>query len=133
MPDRNAAPSSAEVETEEEIVELTDEYEDESMAVSAGEIEDVEPVELEDEIEEFAASSASGAGIEQDLEIDLRSQQVTFPLRFETTLGVTGTTYAILTLLGALASGALGGGWFWQLLSWIKTPRKRAKEGEAGA
>jgi len=70
---------------------------------------------------------------EQDLEIDLRSQQVTFPLRFETTLGVTGTTYAILTLLGALASGALGGGWFWQLLSWIKTPRKRAKEGEAGA
>ena len=71
---------------------------------------------------------------EQDLEIDLRSQQVTFPLRFETTLGVTSTTYAILTLLGALASGALGGGWFWQLLSWIKThQRKPTKEGEAAA
>jgi len=71
---------------------------------------------------------------EQDLEIDLRSQQVTFPLRFETTLGVTGTTYAILTLLGALASGALGGGWFWQLLSWIKSRQRKApSEGEAAA
>ena len=66
-------------------------------------------------------------------EIDLLSQQVTFPLRFTATLGVTGTTWDIFTLLGTLASGALGGGWFWQLLSWIKTPRKRAKEGEAGA
>jgi hypothetical protein len=62
---------------------------------------------------------------EQDLEIDLRSQQVTFPLRFETTLGVTGTTYERLTLLGALASGALGGGWFWQLLSWIKAHQRK--------
>jgi hypothetical protein len=70
---------------------------------------------------------------EQDLEIDLRSQQVTFPLRFETTLGVTAETYAILTLLGALASGALGGGWFWELLSWIKAHRKPPRDGEATA
>jgi hypothetical protein len=68
---------------------------------------------------------------DQDLEIDLRSQQVTFPVRFETTLGVTGETYAILTLLGALASGALGGGWFWQLLSWIKS-RQRKTPSEGG-
>lgn len=71
---------------------------------------------------------------EQDLEIDLRSQQVTFPLQFETTLGVTGTTYDTLTLLGALASGALGGGWLWQLLSWMRAhPRKPAKKGEFAA
>jgi hypothetical protein len=58
-------------------------------------------------------------------EIDLRSQQVTFPLRFTTTLGVTGTTWTILALLGTLASGALGGGWFWQLLSWIKARHRK--------
>jgi hypothetical protein len=69
--------------------------------------------------------------VTRKLEIDLRSQQVTFPLRFETTLGVTAETYTYLTLLGVLASGALGGGWFWQLLSWIKS-RHRKTPSERG-
>jgi len=54
------------------------------------------------------------------IEIDLRSGQFTFPLRFETTLGVSARTYEVLTLVGGLASAVLGGGWLWQLLSWLR-------------
>jgi hypothetical protein len=78
----------------------------------------------------------------EDIEIDLRSLEITLPLRVETTLGVSASTYALLTNGGALASAFLGGGWLWQLLAWLKerqgredglaTPsRRRRKKGRA--
>lgn len=62
---------------------------------------------------------------EWNLEIDLRSQQITFPIVFQTTLGISGSAYERLTVVGAVMSGLLGGGWLWQLLEWLKSRREK--------
>jgi hypothetical protein len=54
-----------------------------------------------------------------DFEVDCASQQFTLPVRFQTTLGVSAATYSNLSLLGAILSGFLGGGWLWQLIPWL--------------
>lgn len=59
-----------------------------------------------------------------DVEVDLGSGQITFPLRFETTMGVSAGVYDLLSKFGAIASAVLGGGWLWQLLSWRKEREK---------
>ncbi|WP_121308218.1 hypothetical protein [Paraburkholderia sp. BL17N1] len=61
-----------------------------------------------------------------DVEVDLGSGQITFPLRFETTIGVSAGVYDLLSKFGAIASAVLGGGWLWQLLSWRKEREKPA-------
>jgi len=56
-----------------------------------------------------------------DLEVNLHALEATFPpLRFDTTLGVSASTDDRLTIIGALASAFLGGGWLWQVLAWLK-------------
>ncbi|MFM0151974.1 hypothetical protein [Paraburkholderia sediminicola] len=64
-----------------------------------------------------------------DVDIDLGSGQITFPLRFETTMGVSAGVYDLITQFGALASAVLGGGWLWQFLAWRKA---RAKSSDGG-
>lgn len=47
----------------------------------------------------------------RDVEVDLGSGQITFPLRFETATGVKADVYDLLSTVGAIASAVLGGGW----------------------
>jgi hypothetical protein len=56
-----------------------------------------------------------------DFEVDCTSQQFTLPVRFQTTLGVSAATYGYLSLVGAILSGLLGGGWLWQIIPWLKS------------
>jgi hypothetical protein len=57
------------------------------------------------------------------VEIDLRAGELTVPLQFNTTLGVTQTTYTILAILGTLLSALLGGGWLWQFVGRLHVAR----------
>ena len=57
------------------------------------------------------------------VEIDLRSSEITVPINFKTTLGVSAATYLVLSNSGAVLSALLGGGWLWQLLSWLRQRR----------
>jgi hypothetical protein len=77
-------------------------------------------------------SSAQPVYHGDEVEIDLRSLEITFPLRFETTLGVSASTYALLTNTGAILSALLGGGWLWHLLSWLKDKSGNVKHQVAG-
>lgn len=50
-------------------------------------------------------------------EIDLTANQFTFPTEFDTTLGVSETTYSVIALVGTLLSALLGGGFLWPMLT----------------
>jgi hypothetical protein len=53
-------------------------------------------------------------------EINMRTHQLTISTEFKTTLGVSSSTYDTMTIIGAITSGLLGGGWLWQFLPWLK-------------
>ena len=59
-----------------------------------------------------------------DFEVDWVAQQFTLPIRFQTTLGVSAATYSNLSLLGAILSALLGGGWLWQVIAWLNSRKK---------
>jgi hypothetical protein len=53
-------------------------------------------------------------------EVDLASNQLRFPIRITTSLGLNASTYAWLALAGTILSGFLGTGWAWKLLELFK-------------
>jgi len=52
--------------------------------------------------------------------LDLSSMQVRVPVQVKNTLGVSGRTYTLLALAGSILAGALGTGWFWQLVQIVR-------------
>jgi hypothetical protein len=57
-------------------------------------------------------------------EIDLGQNQVRFPIRVVTSLGLDADTYAKLALLGTVLSGFLGSGWAWKILELLKAKKE---------
>lgn len=68
----------------------------------------------------------------ENAEIDLRAKRLTLSIDFDTTLGVASSTYELLTMGAAVLSGLLGGGWIWQLLSWLNARRAQARATTSG-
>lgn len=54
------------------------------------------------------------------IEMDLTNGYLRFPIHVETSLGISGETYAKLALFGTVLSGLLGSGWLWKLLDVIR-------------
>jgi hypothetical protein len=52
--------------------------------------------------------------------MDLNLGEVRFPILVTSTLGVSASTYAWLALIGVALSGALGNGWLFKLLEYVK-------------
>jgi hypothetical protein len=65
-------------------------------------------------------------------ELDLKAKRLTLSIDFETTLGVASSTYELLTMAAAVLSGLLGGGWIWQLLSWLNARRTQTQATTSG-
>ena len=62
-----------------------------------------------------------------DFEIDCAAQEITLPVQFQTTLGVSGATYGYLSILGGFLSAFLGGGWIWQVIALFR--KNHAEDG----
>jgi hypothetical protein len=61
-------------------------------------------------------------------EVDLTANHLTFPTEFDTTLGVSESTYSAIALVGTLLSALLGGGFLWPLLA--RRSQKAGKQHE---
>ena len=57
--------------------------------------------------------------------IDLDTRAIRFPIQVVTSLGLNGTTYAWLAVVGIALSGMLGTGWLWKALELFRARREQ--------
>jgi hypothetical protein len=55
---------------------------------------------------------------------DLSKREIRLSVEVIPTLGVRRSTYNSIALIATFASGALGTGWIWQFLTWLRTRQK---------
>ena len=63
--------------------------------------------------------ASAGAGI------DLDARAIRFPIQVVTSLGLSGTTYTWLAVVGVALSGLLRSGWLWKILELFRARREQ--------
>jgi hypothetical protein len=75
----------------------------------------------------FAATTASYAAPMGEFSIDFGRREVRFPINVSTTLGLSSSTYAWLSLIGIILAGGLGSGWLFKILEVLRARTAKVK------
>jgi hypothetical protein len=65
---------------------------------------------------------------DQQFELDLASGQLEVRVTAQTTLGVSASLYQYLSIAATALSAALGGGWIWQFVTYLRNRKKPAPQ-----